>query len=284
MNKPIISIIVPCYNQSLYMRETLDCLKKQTLTNWECIIVNDGSTDNTLEIANEYVKSDFRFRLVDKPNGGLADARNAGIKASHGKYILPLDSDDLIEATYTKKAVDYLECHSDVKLVYSRAKFFGDRNEEWLLPEYNYEKLLFVNQIFCSCVYRRSDYDKTEGYNTNMIYGLEDWNFLLSLLDKDSKVYQIPEILFFYRKHGTSMISNTKIHRDELYNRIVANHIDLYSPYLYKIISNEPEIIALRSEIESLRKSKPFRLGRFLLAPMRLLRDFIDNCNLFAKP
>ena len=278
---PIISIIVPCYNQAQYMCETLDCLKRQSLTDWECIIVNDGSTDSTLEIAKTYAESDSRYILVDKPNGGLADARNTGIKASHGKYILPLDSDDLIEATYTKKAVDYLEKHPDVKLVYCRAKFFGDRNEEWLLPEFNYDKLLFGNQIFCSCVYRRCDFDKTEGYNTNMIYGMEDWNFLLSFLDKNSKVYKIPEILFFYRKHGVSMISSTMQHSDELYNRMVANHIDLYKPFFYKIIASERQIKELQSEINSLRQSMPFRLGQFLIAPIRSLRNFFVKRDFF---
>ena len=109
MKTPIISIVIPCYNQSLYMRETLNCVMEQTLSEWECIIVNDGSTDDTLIIAKEYTKKDKRFYVVDKPNGGLADARNAGIKASHGRYILPLDADDLIDPTYTEKGVKYLE-------------------------------------------------------------------------------------------------------------------------------------------------------------------------------
>ena len=273
---PLISIIVPCYNQSQYMRETLDCLKKQTIEEWECIIVNDGSTDNTLEIAKEYVKSDNHYVLVDKPNGGLADARNAGIKASHGKYILPLDSDDLIASTYAEKAVSYLEEHPETTLVYCKAKYFGDRDEEWNLPEYDFDKLLFCNQIFCSCVYRRCDYDRTEGYNTNMKHGLEDWNFLLSLLNKESKVYRIPEILFFYRKHGVSMIANTNKHTKELYCRIVANHIDLYYPYLYHAIITQGEIEYLRGELNGILNSNAYKLGNTLIKPFRWLKAILS--------
>ena len=252
MGEALISIIVPCYNQSLYMRETLDCLKKQTYQNWECVIVNDGSTDNTLEIAKEYVANDHRYILVDKTNGGLADARNAGIKASHGRYILPLDSDDLISPSYTEKAVYLLEQHPELELVYCRAKFFGDRNDEWILPTFDYTLLMYQNLIFCSCIYRRSDYDKTSGYNPNMIYGWEDWDFLLSLLNKNSKVYKIPEVLFFYRKHGTSMLSTTNKHSQELYNQLISNHIDLYYPLLYKIITSKK----LESNYYSISNSK----------------------------
>jgi len=277
MGKPLISIIVPCYNQSLYMRDTLDCLKNQTYQNWECIIVNDGSTDNTLDIAKEYITNDHRYILVDKANGGLADARNAGIRASHGRYILPLDSDDLIGPTYTGKAVAYLEQHPEIKLVYCRAKFFGDRNDEWILPAYNYDLLLYKNHIFCSCIYRRSDYDKTSGYNPNMLYGWEDWDFLLSLLEKNNKVYQIPEILFFYRKHGNSMLTTTNQHSKYLYNQLISNHIDIYYPLLYKIITSEKEIKQLESNYFGIKNSRSYKLGHTLLKPLRFIKKYL-NC------
>lgn len=273
MGEALISIIVPCYNQSLYMRETLDCLKKQTYQNWECVIVNDGSTDNTLEIAKEYVANDHRYILVDKTNGGLADARNAGIKASHGRYILPLDSDDLISPSYTEKAVYLLEQHPELELVYCRAKFFGDRNDEWILPTFDYTLLMYQNLIFCSCIYRRSDYDKTSGYNPNMIYGWEDWDFLLSLLNKNSKVYKIPEVLFFYRKHGTSMLSTTNKHSQELYNQLISNHIDLYYPLLYKIITSKK----LESNYYSISNSKSYKLGYSLLKPLRYIKNYLSS-------
>ena len=273
MGKPLISIIVPCYNQSLYMRETLDCLKKQTYQNWECVIVNDGSTDNTLEIAKRYVSDDSRYILVDKANGGLADARNAGIKASHGCYILPLDSDDLIDPSYTEKAIECLEQNSEIKLVYCRAQFFGDRNDEWFLPTFDYNLLMYRNLIFCSCIYRRADYDKTSGYNPNMLYGWEDWDFLLSLLDKNSKVYQIPEILFFYRKHGKSMLSTTNRHSEFLYNQLITNHMDLYYPLLYKIITSDNKIKQLQSNYYSISNSKSYKLGCILLKPLKFIKN-----------
>ena len=262
------------------MHETLNCLQKQTIVNWECVIVNDGSTDNTLDVAKEYVVKDKRYILVDKQNGGLADARNVGIKSSHGKYILPLDSDDLIDPSYAEKAVNYMEEHPDVTLVYCRARYFGDRNDEWILPEYNFNRLLFGNMIFCSCVYRRLDYDKTEGYNINMKYGYEDWNFLLSLLKKESKVYQIPEILFFYRKHGESMLSNSSKHVNELYNQMISNHLDLYAPYFYNIIRAESEITYLKGEISKLLNSRKYKMGTMVLHPLTTIKRLISGSQL----
>lgn len=164
----MISIIVPCYNQAKYLPETLDSVLAQTYEDWECIIVNDGSPDNTEEVAKDYCDKDSRFKYAYKENGGLADARNFGIKASMGEYILPLDSDDKIAPTYIEKAIRYFELHTDTTLVYCKADRFDGKNEPWSLPEYNYENLLWGNSIFCSAIYRRADYDKTNGYNTNM--------------------------------------------------------------------------------------------------------------------
>lgn len=273
--EPIISIIVPCYNLAVYMRETLDCLKKQTLADWECVIVNDGSTDNTLDIAKEYVESDSRYKLVNKPNGGLSDARNAGIKVSHGKFILPLDSDDLIDPTYTEKAVKYLTENPDVKLVYCKAKYFGDRNDEWVLPKYDYNGLLLSNQIFCSCVYRRSDFDKTAGYDTNMKKGLEDWDFLLSLLDGNSKVYKIPEILFFYRKHGKSMISGANNISQEITNYIYQKHKKKYTELLGSPYRAYFDAHLYKTELHKLLDSNAYKVGKTILAPLRWLKKEI---------
>ena len=103
---PVISIIVPCYNQAQYLPETLQSVLEQDYRHWECIIINDGSPDNTEEVALEWCSKDERFKYFKKENGGLSDARNYGIKHSVGKYILPLDSDDKISKDYTLEAIN----------------------------------------------------------------------------------------------------------------------------------------------------------------------------------
>ena len=225
-----VSVIVPCYNQGVYLSETLESVLKQSYDNWECIIVNDGSTDNTETIANTFLQKDKRFKYVYQQNAGLSAARNIGVKNSSGEYILPLDSDDLIHSDYMKLALKAFEDNPNLKIVYSKAALFGVRKGEWILPEYSMERMLGRNCIFCSAFYRREDYNTTNGYNSNMKYGFEDWDFWLSLLENGGDVFQIPQILFFYRIRKKSMFryiskENFIFIRKQIWN----NHKELYA-------------------------------------------------------
>lgn len=273
MMSPIISIIVPCYNQAQYLSEALESVLAQTMEDWECVIVNDGSTDNTLKIANEWAEKDNRFIVIDKENGGPSDARNVGIRASHGKYILPLDADDKIASTYLAKAVDYLENHHDTKLVYCLAEFFDGETGPFVLPDYEYEKMLWQNLIFCSAVYRRSDYDKTDGYNTNMKHGFEDWDFWLSLLAKRDKVFCIPEVDFWYRKHGESRATNAEKWFDDSVKQLVLNHIEKYQPFFSDMINARRKVGCLEKEIDSFRNSTSFRLGYAIISRLNNIME-----------
>ena len=113
---PTLSIIVPCYNQAAFLSETLDSILKQTFRDWECIVVNDGSPDNTSQVAGRYVELDPRFSLIETENRGVSAARNTGIRASHGEFILPLDGDEtrvsepLTENSYFLLTVMTLSC------------------------------------------------------------------------------------------------------------------------------------------------------------------------------
>ncbi len=93
---PAISVIIPVYNVEKYLRRCLESVQNQTFEDWEAICVNDGSPDNSDKILAEFAKKDKRFKIVNKENGGLSDARNAGFKVARGEYILYLDSDDFI--------------------------------------------------------------------------------------------------------------------------------------------------------------------------------------------
>lgn len=289
--KPILSVIIPCYNNAESLRETLDCLQNQTLDDWECIIVNDGSTDNSLDIIIEYAQKDPRYKFVDKINEGPAVARNTAIAVSSGKYIVPLDADDLIAPTYTEKAVKYLEEHPKTKVVYCQCEFFGDRRGKWNLPEYNYEELLYGNCIFCSCVYRRTDFNKTRGYNPNMKLMDEDWDFLLSLLEPDDEVYCIPEPLFFYRQHG---ITRTWLHRSKIdmsHLQLIINHPELYSKNLersFQFVSSmshyyEKKACYYEQSLNEILDSNAYKLGNFLIKPIRWLKRTFSGHNICNK-
>lgn len=265
---PVISIIVPCYNQAQYLPETLQTVLEQAYANWECIIVNDGSPDNTEEVALEWCGKDDRFKYLKKENGGLSDARNYGIKHSLGKYILPLDSDDKISKDYTREAIEILEKDPAIKLVFCRAQLFGGDNQEWELLPYTYENLLFVrNCIYCSAIYKREDYNKTVGYNVNMIYGWEDYDFWISLLNKDDKVVKLDKIHFFYRTKDVSMRTLiTKEKEDYLRLQIFKNHQELYLQYINPITQFRE-----LKESKLIENSLQYRIGGYALAPFRYI-------------
>ena len=280
MEKGKVSVIVPCYNQAQYLPETLDSVLAQTYQNWECVIVNDGSPDNTEEIATEYLGKDRRFKYLKQENKGLAAARNAGIQHSSGQYILPLDSDDLILPTYIEKAVNHFIQVPETKLVYCRAELFGVQNCEWTLPPYSYDTLIWRNCIFCSAIYRRQDYDATIGYNPNMKYGLEDWDFWLSLLNQHDIVCRIEEVLFCYRTKNNSMVTGlVKEHTEDMYIQLYKNHKELYEPYMenYKsrIVLNKEiasELHTAEAELLRLRNAKAYRVGKLLLKPLSFFK------------
>lgn len=273
---PTVSVIVPCYKQAEYLSETLDSVLAQTYPNWECIVVNDGSPDNTDAIAKAYLEKDHRFKYFYQENHGLATARNNGIANSTGEYILPLDADDLIAPTYIEKAVDRFKHYPETKLVYCKGHTFGKSNHPMDLVDYNYDTFIWGNCIFCSAVYKRSDYDLTDGYNPNMIHGLEDWDFWLSLLKKEDHIFRIDEILFYYRVKESSMVKDLVSHHlEENLIQLCRNHPDIYKPYYDRIVlyhSYTEETERLKKEVSNIQNSNAYHLGKLLLKPLKLFK------------
>lgn len=229
MKEKIVSVIVPCFNQEDYIEECLASVQKQTYINFECIVVNDGSTDASADKIMPFLE-DKRFQLIDKDNEGVAIARNTGIAHSKGRYILPLDGDDVIGTSYVEQAVAVFENDESVSLVYCNARFFGDVDKTWELPDYSYESMLVANCIFCTAMYREEEFAHTEGYDPKLVYGYEDWEFWLQLLKKESKVYKLQDTLFFYRQKANARNSFTQdvSKYENTMNYIFAKHLNKY--------------------------------------------------------
>jgi glycosyltransferase involved in cell wall biosynthesis len=136
----MISVIIPCYNYGHFVLETLNSVKDQEYTNWECIIVNDGSTDNSKQVVESFIKDDTRFKLINIGNSGVSVARNTGIAQSNGKYIFPLDADNKIHRECLAKCIALFEDPA-VKLVYTEAQLFGDEIGLWNLPAFDYQTI-----------------------------------------------------------------------------------------------------------------------------------------------
>jgi glycosyltransferase involved in cell wall biosynthesis len=253
MENQTVSVIIPCYNMCEYVLETIESVLLQTYKDFEIIIVNDGSTDATQEILESI--SNPKIKIIHTINQGLANARNTAISNSSGKYILPLDADDKISKRYLELACAAFQSNPNLNLVYGRAEYFGDQKEEWNLEKFDLKKLLMYNQIYASAVFKREDYNKTKGYDSQMKFGWEDWEFWISLLGShiDPQVHYITqEIVFYYRVRNNSMIRVlSKNQRDfllqviyckhaQLYNNLFINPFELYyeNQYYKKIINN----------------------------------------------
>jgi len=259
MEKPLVSIIVPCYNQGQYLTEALESVEVQTYSNWECVIVDDGSTDNSKEVALTYCNRDKRFKYIYQENQGPSVARNNAIQNSQGEYILPLDGDDKIHKDYISSAVNILEEQVNVKIVYCKVELFGAESGEWKLLDFNMDFFMLYNNIICTAMFRRKDFDQTLGYNENMKEGLEDWDFWLSLLENGGTAYRIPQVLFYYRIKEHSRNTNTmeKDIQEKLYVTVVRNHPLLYRKQYESLFETNR---SLRREIRYYKESRFYKL------------------------
>ncbi|HXP59517.1 MAG TPA: glycosyltransferase, partial [Dongiaceae bacterium] len=214
-----------------YVPEAVESVVAQTLADWELIIVNDGSPDNTSEAARELIARHpgRSIRLIEKPNGGLSSARNAGIRAARGRYILPLDADDKIRPMLLEKLAAILDAKPEVGFAYTHIQHFGALDTEYPLPDFDPATLIGKDNIACVCaLFRKSAWEQTGGYNEAMREGYEDWDFWIGCVEHGWAGYCLHEPLFLYRKSGQSMLAQANRKREGLVARIVLNHPKLY--------------------------------------------------------
>ncbi len=253
---PLVSIIIPCYNQGQYIEDALNSVLQSTYKNVEIIIVDDGSTARLTKKIIQTLKD--KQIIIKQKNYGLSIARNNGIKVSKGKYFLPLDADDYIDTTYIEKAVSILESNPKIGFVYSNVRFFGDVNYVWETNQISLITMRLFNSVTSSAIIRRNAYNQTAGYNPNMIYGYEDWDFYLSLLEIGWQAYFIHEPLLYYRKHGKTMNQIALHNYNYLYLQIKKNHYKIFSHPSFYITFFIYKIYIL------LRKFIPHRLRIFM--------------------
>lgn len=224
---PMVSVVMPCYNDGRYIQESVASVKAQTYPNVELIIIDDGSDDSdTIATLNALAK-EANVQVLHAAHVGPSAARNAAIREARGKYILPLDADDTIDPTYIEKAVNILESHKDTGVAYCEADLFGAQSGKWDLPAYSFESMLFDNIVFVTALFSKADWEKVGGFNENMKAGMEDYDFWLSILGEGKKIEQIPEVLFHYRIKDSSR--TTQFQQDpnrikETYHQLFDNH------------------------------------------------------------
>ncbi|SHL54222.1 glycosyltransferase family 2 protein [Flavobacterium xanthum] len=259
----IVSIIVPCYNQAQYLDETLQSVLNQTYQKWECIIVNDGSPDNTENIVEKWLKRDARFQYFFKENGGVSSARNLGISHAVGEFILPLDADDKIGSDYISLGIEVFKYDTALKVVYCRAEYFGEKSGPWNLQPYSLKELARLNMIFCSALFRKKDWELVGGYDINMIYGIEDWEFWISILKDGGKVFCLDTVQFYYRTKQVSRQRQLNGETVKIMNEYMSiKHVDFFVKQLGSFMELN-EVIDTNNKCSENLKSEKFVIDAF---------------------
>ncbi len=198
-----VSIIIPYFNQPDYVQEAVDSVNDSNYRNIEIIVVNDGSS--TSEALQAFDKLDGVVK-VSKSNGGLGSARNAGVAASSGQFILPLDADDKIHPDYIRIGVEALLNNPELSYVSCHAHNFGAFESSYIPVGYVPELMPFMNTNGkCTNLFRRSVFEDNVEYD-EIMSSYEDWDFLLTLNEKGHEGDVIPKELFFYRRKYDSMV------------------------------------------------------------------------------
>ena len=161
-------------------------------------MVDDGSHDDSLKIAQTYCEQHAECQVIAQKNRGVSAARNTAIKATKGTYILPVDADDKIANTLIEKAVEVIEHDNNIRVVGCRCWMFGAVDKEWKLPDFSHSLLARKNMIPATALYRKADWERCGGYCEEEIYR-EDWDFWLSMMELGGTFYRLNEILFYYR-------------------------------------------------------------------------------------
>lgn len=265
---PLVSIIIPCYNQGEYLDDAINSIFEQTYDNYEVIIVNDGSTDSyTIKKLNTLSSS--ILKTFHTKNQGLPSARNYGIKQSKGIYILPLDADDKIHCTFIEKAVQILETNLHIAIVGSYYQHFGISN--WIG---NYgisgKSEVYVKadpNTLCTALYRK-EWELTGGYDETYTNGFEDWEFWINLLKITKKeVYVIPEILFYYRKKMNSMAVLVDKEKPDFVKKLIEKHYEIYKDnFVEAIIDRERKLIEDSKRIKSFQKINEELASKLLMS------------------
>lgn len=204
--KPLISVIIPCYNYGRFLNDCINSLLSQTYTNWECIIIDDGSTDNSPDIAHSLSAKDERIKAFSQKNAGPTVARNKGLALAKGEFIQFLDADDLLENQKFENQISRFLQHPDHDIVYGGVSYFNTSNPSKLYDNIDLISgpwmknlsgkgdtmiLELLNRnimVISSPLVRKSSFDKHGYLDENLSYN-EDWELWLRFALKNAAFY-----------------------------------------------------------------------------------------------
>ena len=268
---PLVSIVIPYYDHSAYLRQAVESALAQTYTNLEVIVVDDASpVEDARELLVDLVKSaDRKLKVIRREtNGGSASCKNTGVIHSRGEFILPLDSDDFLDAQYAEtmlaamfksstntasasaSASSSSSSSSELSGAYSQTQLFGMQDFVHV-PECTILDIMSGKPAPTTFLYSRKMFDELEGYNTNVYH--DDDEFWLRALSREHRFVRVEKPLYHYRKHGRGKSDSNRAAALASFAKV---HPDLYGKHLPAVLeSMEQKYFEIADEYQTLHNA-----------------------------
>ncbi|TDW47149.1 glycosyl transferase family 2 [Flavobacterium sp. 270] len=272
----LVSVIIPCYNQGVFLNEALESVYNQIYTDWECIIVNDGSTDNTETVAQYWVNKDNRFKYFYKNNSGVSSTRNFGISKAIGEYIQFLDSDDILDKMKIQFSVDKLkeDMAGEIGMVVSNFCMLSSDSKEILPPFCKLEAELFTLESFLFkwnvtfSVQIQCGFFKTIFFENirfpEKLSAQEDWVVWIQLL-KSTKCIFVDLPLAYYRINPSSRMMTKGIDDNNIKVldsfREILNYEEYYQFSVHLLTRFCESNKMFRNNLQVVKKSNIYQAG-----------------------
>lgn len=276
MKNPLVTIVISCYNDADYIEQAVSSALNQTYFNKEIIVIDDGSNAETKAVLKK-LESKIT-ELITQENQGQSTARNNGIRKAKGEYILNLDSDDFFEISFCEKAIRKFQENEEIAIVTCNVNRFNTSGSiDIFYPDGGFlNNFLITNCAMGSAMFKKSDWQATNGYDENMRKGFEDWEFYIRLVKEGRSAYVIPELLFNYRVKENSTSTNANKIKYELLHYIYIKHRELYTAHFDLLISHLLSKTQ-REEKEKIKNTQQidFRIGKAVLRPLRWIKALL---------
>lgn len=285
----MVSVIVPCYNQSDYLDKCLNSVLNQSYKDWECLIINDGSIDNTSKIAKKWINHDIRFKYFEKINGGLSSARNLGLDYAKGEFVFFLDSDDLISVDCLKVLYNELTFHN-VDLAIGKTgyckgqiyEYYESENFDFKcnvkLENDNLSNLFFLSEnnvlpIGPNKLYNINFLKENNIYfKSNLLH--EDELFFFNVIYCSNSIVIIDNVTYFYNKGNNNSITKNLSYKNVLSNiYILESFFEFYKNETNKIRKNTLAVYIL-----FFKKTVLYFYETLNLQDKRLCEEKLNNC------
>ncbi|HET9768508.1 MAG TPA: glycosyltransferase family A protein [Thermoanaerobaculia bacterium] len=238
MSAPLVSFLVPCYNQGEFLDEAVDSILAQTIQDFEILIVNDGSTDErTNELLADYRRP--RTTVLQTANRGLAGARNLALAHARADYVSAVDADDRLDPRFLERTLQELAADPGLTFCSCWLRAFGDEDWAWQPQRCDLAAVLAEDTVLTASPVRRQSVLEAGGWDAGMpVPGYEDWDLWITLLERGARGTILPEVLFHYRRRRGSMsdgCTSGEAHL-RLWSYLVAKHGASYADHRFAVL------------------------------------------------